>query len=81
MTLTLSLPDDPAWQDLTPAEAQLDLTCSMHARGAVSKLRGAELAGVDFFAFQAALADRHISSYTDDMLFDDLMVVESLKAQ
>jgi predicted HTH domain antitoxin len=78
MKLTLSLPDDPAWQGLTPEEAQLDLTCSMYARGAVSKLRGAELAGVDFFAFQTALAERHISSSSDDMIMEDLKTIGSL---
>jgi predicted HTH domain antitoxin len=52
----------------------------MFARGALSKLAAAALAGVDFFQFQAALADRHISSYTDEMLAQDMTNLASLKA-
>ena len=80
MTLTLQLPDGTRCREITADEARLDMACSMFARGALSKLAAAALAGVDFFQFQAALADRHISSYTDEMLAQDVKNLASLKA-
>lgn len=52
----------------------------MFARGAVSKLAAAALAGLDFFSFQAALAERHISSYSEEMLDEDMRNLAGLKA-
>lgn len=49
---------------ITPEELKLELACALYARGKVTKARGATLAGVDFFAFQDALKQRHISTYT-----------------
>lgn len=49
---------------MTPEELRLELACALCARGKLTKLRGAELAGVDFFGFQEALKQRHISTYT-----------------
>jgi predicted HTH domain antitoxin len=80
MTLTLLLPDDVPCAEITADEARLDMACSMFARGALSKISAAALAGVDFFQFQGALAERHISSYTDEMLEQDMKNLASLKA-
>ena len=79
MTLTLTLPDEVSCQDIRPEEARLELACSMFARGALSKLSAAALAGVDFFGFQTALAERRISSYTDDMLEEDVRHLSAVR--
>ena len=74
--MTIELPDLEATAGLSPAEARLELACALHARGRLGKVAGAELAGVDFFAFQRALAERAIASSDEPMLARDL---ESLK--
>jgi predicted HTH domain antitoxin len=73
--MMLELPDLEK-ANLTPAELRLELACALYARGRLGKVRGAELAGVDFFTFQRALGERHIPSYTAEMLDQD---VASLK--
>lgn len=73
--MTLELPDADN-QSFTPEELCLELACALYARGRVGKVRGAEIAGVDFFAFQRALGERAIPTYTTDMLQQDK---ESLK--
>lgn len=78
MTLKLDLPDDAAVRDLSPEEARLDLVCSLYARGKVGKVRGARLAGVDFFTFQGALAERGIPLYTAEMLDEDMRTLRTL---
>lgn len=80
MILTLTLPDDASCLGISPDEARIDLACSMFARGALSKLSAAAVAGVDFFRFQAALAERHISSYTDEMLDEDMRNLATFNA-
>lgn len=80
MTLTLTLPDEESCSELSPEEARIDLACSMFARGALSKLAASTVAGLDFFRFQEALAERHISSYTDEMLDEDIGNLSGLKA-
>ncbi|MFN0079699.1 MAG: UPF0175 family protein [Prosthecobacter sp.] len=81
MTLTLTLQDETCAADLSPEEARVDLACSMFARGALSKLSAAALAGLDFFRFQSALAERRISAYTDEMLDEDMRHLAALKTQ
>lgn len=73
--MTLELPDTEG-KNFTPEELRLELACALYARGRLGKVRGAELAGVDFFTFQGALVERGIPLYTMDMLQEDL---ESLK--
>jgi predicted HTH domain antitoxin len=73
--MTLELPDQET-MEFTPAELRLELACALHARGLVGKVRGAHIAGVDFFEFQRALGERQIPSSTPEMLRRD---VESLK--
>jgi predicted HTH domain antitoxin len=73
--MNLELPEIDA-SDLTPAELRLELACALYARGRIGKVRGAEIAGVEFFTFQKALVERGIPLYTMEMLHEDL---ESLK--
>lgn len=81
MTLTLTLPDEACAADLNPDEARIDLACAMFARGALSKLSAAALAGLDFFRFQSALTERHISTYTDEMLEEDISHLAVFKSK
>jgi len=69
--MALTLPDDPVLRAMSPEEVRLELACALFARGKVGKVRAAELAGVDFFTFQGALAERTIESYTKDMIAED----------
>jgi predicted HTH domain antitoxin len=69
--MTLELPDQDT-TGFTPAELRLELACALYARGLVGKVRGAHIAGVDFFEFQRALGERHIASSTSEMLHRDL---------
>jgi predicted HTH domain antitoxin len=73
--MNLELPQIEA-TDLTPDELRLELACALYARGRIGKVRGADIAGVDFFAFQKALVERGIPLYTMEMLNEDM---ESLK--
>jgi predicted HTH domain antitoxin len=69
--MTLELPD-AGLEGFAPEELQLELACALYARGLVGKVRGAQIAGVDFFAFQRALGERGIPTYTIEMLHQDL---------
>lgn len=60
----LTLPDQPMPSGMTPEELRLELACALYARGKLTKVRGADFAGVDFFTFQQALQERRISTYT-----------------
>lgn len=72
MTVTLNLPDGPTASRWSEADLRLELACAMHARGQLSKVAGAEMAGVDFFSFQAALAERGIGQYAVADLHDEV---------
>jgi predicted HTH domain antitoxin len=63
---------------LFAAEIRLELACALYGRGRLGKVAGAELAGVDFFAFQKALGERRIESCTQEMLAADLASLNSL---
>lgn len=76
--MIIELPDLPSTKDMTPAEARLELACALYARGRIGKVAGAEMAGVDFFAFQRALGERGISLYTEQMLKEDLETIKRL---
>ena len=76
--MTLELPDTPATRDLAPDELRLDLACALFARGRIGKMGGSELAGVNFFAFQQALSERAIESYTPAMLDEDMVTLRRL---
>ena len=49
----------------------MELACALYARGKLGKVRAAEFAGIGFFEFQQALAERGISSYTEDLIRED----------
>ena len=70
--MIITLPDIPQTRQLSPAEVRLELACGLYARGRVGKVAAAELAGVDFFTFQRAAAERGIPLYTEEALADDL---------
>jgi predicted HTH domain antitoxin len=74
--MTLTLPDMPSFSE---ADLRLELACSLYARGLVGKVKGAEIADVDFFTFQGALGERHIVSYTSEMLQEDLQTLVELR--
>jgi predicted HTH domain antitoxin len=63
--MTLTLPDGPALQRFTDAELRLELACALYARGRLSAVGGAHLAGLDLIAFQGALRERKIPRQYD----------------
>jgi len=73
----IELPDESASQPPQGLSC-LDLACELYARERVGKVAGSQLAGVDFFTFQRALAERHIPSYTETMLTEDLNTLNRL---
>ena len=75
--MNLELPEIDA-SDLSPGELRLELACALYARGKLTKIRGAELAGVDFFTFQKALQERRISTYTLDDLDREVSMLNEL---
>ena len=76
--MTITLPDIPEAPDLSADEVRIELACALYARRRVGKIAAAELAGVDFFTFQGALAEHGIPLYTEQMLADDLQVLKAL---
>ena len=79
--MTLTLPDLPLREQVSNQELKLELACALYLRGRIGKLAGAELAGVDFFTFQGALADRGIALYTLEMVEEDLHTLAELHRQ
>jgi predicted HTH domain antitoxin len=51
---------------------RLGLARGLYASGQVSRNVGARIAGLDRLAFDEALLQRSIASYTPDMLAEDL---------
>ena len=76
--MTLTLPDIPAATRRSEAELRLELACALYAQGKISRVAGAELAGVDFFTFQGALGERGIPIYTQKMLDEDMAALQKL---
>lgn len=74
--MTLTLPDDLAMEQFSDAKLRLDLACGLFAAGSVSRGIAARLATVDRAAFDEALFARGISSYTSDMLEEDLATIQ-----
>lgn len=52
-----------------------ELACALFQKDALSFGQARELAGLGFFEFQKALADRQISRYTHEMLAEDMKYV------
>ncbi len=78
LTLTLNLPDAPALRHVSEADMRLELACALHAQGRISKTAGAEMAGLDLFAFQDALGEREISTYTVNDLHDEVAALRPM---
>lgn len=72
--MPITLPDLPA----TVGLSELELACALFAQGEVGRVGGADLAGVDFFSFQKALAKRRISTLTIDDLHHDIAALNEL---
>lgn len=70
--MTITLPDDPALLHLNEMQFRLEIACGLFAAGRISRGVGARIAGLDRSAFDQALVDHHIPSYTDEMLDQDL---------
>ena len=81
LAMTIELPDLEGLAHLSPGEARLELACALYSRDRVGKVSGAELAGVDFFSFQRALAERGMPTATDPMLSADLDALKFLFPQ
>jgi len=73
--MTLTLPDDPALDGVSEGELRLDLACGLFASGRVSRNVAARIAALDRGAFDEALFQRNIATYTLDMLAEDLRAV------
>ena len=76
--MTFTLPDSVESTGLTPEDIRLELACALYARGRIGRVAATELAGIDFFAFQRALGERHIPICTEQMLEDDLAALKIL---
>jgi predicted HTH domain antitoxin len=77
--MTLSLPDDPALRLISAGELRLELACALYARGRISSVAGARLAGTDLVSFQGALVERGIpQNYSLDDLHQDLATLRDL---
>ena len=76
--MNLTLPDVPITRQMGDAQLRLELACALYAQGKVTRVSGAELAGVDFFSFQKALGERRISTCTLEDLHDDVKALDRL---
>jgi len=77
--MNITVPDSVAGPTgLTEQELRLELACALYARGRIGKIAGAQLAGLDFFTFQGALGERGLSSYSLDMVEEDVQALREL---
>lgn len=76
--MTITLPDDPALVALGEEEIRMNLACGAYAAGHLSRQLAADVAGVSRYAFDQALYARHIPTYTEEMLAQDLKTLGSL---
>ncbi|MBX7207369.1 MAG: UPF0175 family protein [Verrucomicrobiaceae bacterium] len=76
--MTLTLPDDPALEQIAECDIRLDLACGLYAAGRVSRGIAARLAGLERMDFDEELFRRRIPSYTEEMLKEDLETVNAL---
>ena len=74
--MTWTLPDDPALGQVSEEQLRLGLACGLYASGQVSRNVAARIAGLDRLAFDEALFERNIASYTPDMLAQDLQALQ-----
>jgi predicted HTH domain antitoxin len=74
--MTLTLPDDPALDQVSEEELRIDLACGLFSSGRVSRNVASRIAGMDRHAFDEALYERNIATFTPDMLAQDLRTIE-----
>lgn len=76
--MTITLPDLPGLRDIAEGDILLDLACGAYAAGRLSRQLAAEVAGVSRHAFDEALYQRRISTYSEEMLQQDLETLRSI---
>lgn len=77
--MTIMLPDDPAFAEMSEDEIRVDLACGAFAAGHVSRGVAARMAGLDRHAFDQALMERRIPSYDEERLAEDRETFRSLR--
>jgi predicted HTH domain antitoxin len=76
--MTITLPDLPALQSIAEEDILLDLACGGYAAGHLSRQSAADVAGVSRHEFDRALFARHIPTYTEEMLAQDMETIRAL---
>ena len=79
--MTIILPDVPALRGIAEGDILLDLACGGYAAGHLSRQSAAEVAGVSRHAFDQALYARHIPTFTEEMLEQDLETLRALDSR
>lgn len=76
--MTITLPDLPSLQQMAEDDIRLDLACGGYAAGHLSRQAATEVAGVSRLDFDEALHRRHIPTFTEEMLAQDLETLREL---
>ena len=76
--MIITLPDDPALAEFAESDIRLDLACALYAAGRISRSVAARMAGMERLAFDEELYQRRISSYTEEMLEEDIATLSKL---
>jgi predicted HTH domain antitoxin len=79
--MTITLPDVPALRGIAEGDIPLDLACGGYAAGHLSRQSAADVAGVSRHAFDQALYARHIPTFTEEMLAQDLETLRALDSR
>lgn len=79
--MTIILPDVPALRGIAEGDILLDLACGGYAAGHLSRQSAADVAGVSRHAFDQALYARHIPTFTEEMLAQDLETLRALDSR
>ncbi len=79
--MTLTIADDLIGTALTEAEIRLELAVALYAARKISFGKARKLAGMNWFAFRALLAEKGIPAHYDVEQFEeDLRTLESMPA-
>lgn len=77
--MILELPEISAIRRFSADDLRLELACALYARGRISAVTGADIAGIDLVSFQSALHERGIPrQYSASDLQDDLATLDKL---